>query len=130
MPSSRVPVALIALALVGCGTPGRAPPPYFAIPAGPVGQNRTPAQPASANSVLIVPSPNPDVQTFIQPHEGEFMRGPAPVQEPSRTAVPLYAQPPNIGPITGYGPGGMAQPPGAPPNPPYPRGGLFAIPGT
>ena len=97
MPSSRVPVALIALALVGCGTPGRAPPPYFAIPAGPVGQNRTPAQPTSANPVLIVPSPNPDVQTFIQPHEGEFMRGPAPVQEPSRTAVPLYAQPPNIG---------------------------------
>lgn len=26
---------------------------------------------------------------------------------------------PNRGPVTGYGPGGMAQPPGAPANPPY-----------
>jgi hypothetical protein len=26
---------------------------------------------------------------------------------------------PNLGPVTGYGPGGMALPPGAPANPPY-----------
>ena len=38
--------------------------------------------------------------------------------------MPQYVPPPNVGPVTGYGPGGMAQPPGAPPNPPYPLGGL------
>jgi hypothetical protein len=130
MPVCRVSAALIALALAGCGTPARPPPPYFAIPPGPVSENQAPTQPASAAPLLIVPSPNPEVQRFIQPHEGAFMRGPAPIQEPGRTAVPLYAEPPNVGPITGYGPGGMAQPPGAPPNPPYPAGGLFRIPGT
>jgi hypothetical protein len=26
---------------------------------------------------------------------------------------------PNLGPVTGYGPGGLARPPGAPANPPY-----------
>jgi hypothetical protein len=30
-----------------------------------------------------------------------------------------YGLPPNPGPVTGYGPGGLAQPPGAPPNPPF-----------
>ncbi|HYM02611.1 MAG TPA: hypothetical protein VET85_06665 [Stellaceae bacterium] len=43
---------------------------------------------------------------------------------PSPVATPLpYA--PNLGPVTGYGTGGMALPPGAPPNPPYPPGGLL-----
>ena len=33
-----------------------------------------------------------------------------------------FAPAPNPGPITGYGPGGMAPMPGAPPNPPYSYG--------
>jgi hypothetical protein len=48
---------------------------------------------------------------------------------PRRSAAtePFYPAPPNLGPVTGYGPGGMAQPPGAPPNPPYPPGGLTGV---
>ena len=41
------------------------------------------------------------------------------------TASPgQFSPPPNPGPITGYGPGGMAPMPGAPPNPPYSYGPL------
>jgi len=41
------------------------------------------------------------------------------------TASPGQFSPaPNPGPITGYGPGGMAPMPGAPPNPPYSYGPL------
>ncbi len=69
-------------------------------------------------------APAPEVQYFLPgPAPGEIGRGPAPV--PPR---PSYAPPPavpNLGPVTGYGPGGMAIPPGGPPNPPYPRGGLM-----
>jgi hypothetical protein len=45
---------------------------------------------------------------------------------PAATATPgQFAPPPNAGPVTGYGIGGLQQPPGAPPNPSYPRGGLL-----
>jgi hypothetical protein len=35
------------------------------------------------------------------------------------TSPGQFAPAPNQGPVTGYGPGGMAPMPGAPPNPPY-----------
>jgi len=53
---------------------------------------------------------------------------PTPVFTPT-PAVPQgqFSPPPNPGPITHYGPGGMAEPPGAPLNPPYPPGGLLPV---
>ena len=46
-----------------------------------------------------------------------------PPPAPSPPPVPAL-QSPYQGPITGYGPGGMAYPPGALPNPPYFSGGV------
>jgi hypothetical protein len=119
-------LALVAgLLLAGCGSSERPPPPYFVIPPGPASPagDAPPGDQGGLPGPVIVPSP--EVQRFLPaPGPDEFMRGPAPVPEPSRSAGPYYT-PPASGPITGYGPGGMAQPPGAPPNPPYPSRGLI-----
>ncbi len=113
--------------LTGCGAPGRAPPHYFVIPPGPTAAGGSPA-PADAPLRTLPPTPNPEVQQFLPgPSPEELGRAPAPVQEPGRSATPFYT-PPYSGPVTGYGPGGMAQPPGAPPNPPDPPGGLMRVP--
>lgn len=57
----------------------------------------------------LPPTPTPGVQT------------PTPAARPGQ-----FSPPPNyIGPVTGYGTGGMQQPPGSGPNPPYPPGGLM-----
>lgn len=125
----RPPSALVlaGLLLAGCGTPSRPPPPFFDIPPAPPTEGEAVSGHGMAgspprSSVVI---PYPGVQTFLPgPSPDEIMRGPAPIQQPGRTAMPQYVPPPNVGPVTGYGPGGMAQPPGAPPNPPYPLGGL------
>jgi hypothetical protein len=112
---------LSGLALAACGPRERPPPPYFEIPPEPL---VTPSPDPAGGVPLPFPNRNPEVQYFLPgPSPDELTRGPAPVQEPGRSATPLYT-PPYSGPVTGYGPGGMAQPPGAPPNPPYPPGGL------
>src|SRR5579883_1110736 len=122
--SMRSLLSCLVILLAGCGASERSPPPYFVIPSGP------PAQ-ASAAAAPVVPqgrpaplAPSPEVQYFLPgPAPGEIGRGPAPVP-PRPSYAPLPATP-NLGPVTGYGPGGMAIPPGGPPNPPYPRGGLM-----
>ena len=89
------------------------------------------AQPASAPAEagqptrpLLEENRYPEVQTFLPSHPEDVGRGPAAVPRPGGAVQPFYAAPANVGPVTGYGPGGMALPPGAPPNPPYPAGGL------
>ena len=119
-------VLLTALAAAGCEPPGRPPPPYFTIPAAPTASATKAAVPEGAPAVRpVVRDGNPEVQYFLPSHPGDVERAPAPVPEPGRSAGPFYT-PPYSGPITGYGPGGMAQPPGAPPNAPYPLGGITA----
>ena len=114
---------LLGMLLTGCGSPDASSPPYFVIPPGPAAED-SPGQGAPAPRMPL-PTPNPEVQQFLPgPSPEELGRGPAPVQEPGRSATPFYT-PPYSGPVTGYGPGGMAQPPGAPPNPPYSPGGLM-----
>jgi hypothetical protein len=118
---------LFSMILVAaCGEHQEAPP-YFAIPPATPVQAR--ALPAAETPPLVpmTPSPNLEVQQFLPSHPEDFGRGPAPVSRPSAPTQPYYAQPPNLGPVTGYGPGGMAQPPGAPQNPPYPVGGLTGV---
>lgn len=118
-------LGLIALLLASCGPPERPPPPYFAIPKGPPPVANA-AVPEGAPGVAPVIVPNPSVQYFLPSHPEDLGRGPEPVPRPA-AASPFYSAPINPGPITGYGPGGMAQPPGAPLNPPYPAGGLTGI---
>jgi hypothetical protein len=119
-------MAIVGVALLAaCGRSERAPPPFFEIPPGPVattGGNVPPAG-AAAPGPPLFPSSNPSVQYFLPSHPGDVGRGASPVPRPDAATQPFYAAPPNLGPVTGYGPGGMAPIPGAPPNPPYPVGG-------
>jgi hypothetical protein len=118
------PVMLLAVA--GCAPRERPPVPYFAIPPLPAMPQSAPA-PAGAPAVRPVLPPRADVQYFLPSHPEEVMRGPAPVPRPAANTTPFYAAPPNLGPVTGFGPGGMAEPPGAPAHPPYPGGGLMPL---
>jgi hypothetical protein len=122
----RAATGFALLLLAGCGARERPPPPYFVIPPGPAPQSDAavpPRLPPPSRSTIS--APNPAVQIFLPGHPEDVQRGPAPVPRPGGNTEPFYAAPPNLGPVTGYGPGGMAQPPGAPPNPPYPAGGLL-----
>ena len=115
------------LLLSACGEPSRPPPPYFAIPPGPPPQASVPPsgeQVGLPSRRLLSDNPYPEVQTFLPSHPEDVGRGPAAVPRPGGFTAPFYAAPPNVGPVTGYGPGGMALPPGAPPNPPYSPGGI------
>lgn len=110
-----------ALLLTGCAaTASRGPPP------------RSPAPPVRADTAAD-PSPiSPETPPALRvppylPVPGPLPQPPAPrVYTPPPAPAPgQFAPPPPPGPVTGFGPGGMAQPPGAPPNPPYPPGGLM-----
>ncbi len=82
----------------------------------------------SGGQPMAVPIPVPDVPP-VPP--GIYSRSPPPglPSQPGATAAPgQFAPAPNIGPVTGYGPGGLAQPPGAPANPPYHFGGTGSQP--
>ncbi|HUN47609.1 MAG TPA: hypothetical protein VMU85_13855 [Stellaceae bacterium] len=73
------------------------------------------------------PTPVPDV-----PSVGPDIYSTSPPPGVQRTAPSTppahYAPPPNAGPVTGYGPGGMTAAPGAPANPPYSYGGTAGQP--
>ena len=125
-PVAVIPAVLLALA--GCAARERPPPPYFVIPPAPAMSEAEHATAAGAPGVHPVLPPRADVQYFLPSHPEDVMRGPAPVPRPAANTTPFYAAPPNLGPVTGFGPGGMAQPPGAPPNPPYPTRGLMPLP--
>jgi hypothetical protein len=110
------------LLLAACGTAQRPPPPYFEIPPGPAATHQDTAPPdtgMASSDGRLTESPNPSVQYFLPSHPGDVGRAPEPVPRPTAATQPLYPAAPNLGPVTGYGPGGIAQPPGALPNPPY-----------
>lgn len=72
-----------------------------------------------------LPTPVPDVPP-AKPSAYPY-NSPASKPSPSATAPApsgQYAPPPNRGPVTGYGPGGMGTAPGSPANPPYSFGGV------
>ncbi len=117
---------MLLLGVAACAPRERPPPPSFAIPPVPATPDRAQVPPG-ASAVRPVLPPRADVQYFLPGHPEDVMRGPAPVPRPAGNTAPFYAAPPNPGPVTGFGPGGMAQPPGAPPNPSYPAGGLMPL---
>ena len=115
------------LPLAACRAPDRAPPPYFVIPSGPAADGGAAASAPGAATRDAPQRRNPSVQYFLPAHPEDAGRAPSPVPRPGAASLPFPSTAsPNPGPVTGYGPGGMAQPPGAPPNPPYPPGGLSA----
>lgn len=82
----------------------------------------------SGGQPMAVPFSVPDVPS-VPP--GIYSRSPPPglPSRPGATAAPgQFAPAPNVGPVTGYGPGGLAQPPGAPANPPFHFGGTSGLP--
>lgn len=77
---------------------------------------------ARPTPVPDVPSVGPDIYSS-RPAPGVQKTAPMPSTPPVQ-----YAPAPNVGPTTGYGPGGMAPVPGAPANPPYSFGGTSGQP--
>lgn len=73
----------------------------------------------SGGQPMAVPPALPGVPPVLP---GLYSQQPPPGLPHAPGAVPSpgqFAPPPNAGPVTGYGPGGMAPIPGAPINPPY-----------
>ncbi len=102
------------LLLVGYGA---VLPPVFAAPAGtePRAANRElPVIPNTAGPNLT-PGAAPSFST-VSPWPS---RPPAYQMAPPSVAEGRIGVAPNLGPVTGYGPGGMSRIPGAPPNRPY-----------
>ena len=63
--------------------------------------------------------PVPEVPPVLPPIEGSPPTRQPYLYSPGPTAPSFSGHPLNPGPVTGYGPGGLAQPPGAPSNPPF-----------
>jgi hypothetical protein len=76
---------------------------------------------AATSSQPITPPPTlPDVPPLLPGRSAPgLLHYSAPTTSPGQ-----FAPAPNPGPVTGYGPGGMAPVPGAPANPPYSYGPL------
>jgi hypothetical protein len=112
--SARAGFVLFCLTLAGCYHEAAESP---APPTPPLVLDGPQSQPASADltlSPLVIPVP--EVPQIEQPIEGgPITRAPF-AYHPGPAA---HGLPTNPGPITGFGPGGLAQPPGAPSNPPF-----------
>jgi hypothetical protein len=122
----------IALAVTGCGTAPQDPPQEqkIAQPTAAPRTTTTPPTPTGAAGSASVDPPASDDPPSIIPVPGVPTVAP-PIQGSPQTRQPYvyspgpspptsqYSQPLNRGPVTGYGPGGLAQPPGAPSNPPF-----------
>lgn len=116
---------LAGLVIAALALGGTAPAQTYTDPSGktqpaPGLRGETPAggQPAAVPPAL--PGVPPALPTI-------YSQKPPPGLPTSPSATPptpgQFAPPVNQGPVTGYGPGGMAPMPGAPPNPPYSYGG-------
>jgi hypothetical protein len=110
-----VAAVVTALLLGGCSSPPQEQAQPLSAPTG----SATTVQPSAGDDppanipFLEVPPAPPLLHGGSQTPE-PFVYRPAPTA-PSGT----FGLPTNPGPVTGYGPGGLAKPPGAPSNPPF-----------
>jgi len=108
----------IAFLMSGCASPERAPP---ALPPLFPASSAVPTETDSASSAVrdgIVFPDIPSDASRLSPVSPLPPRPPLYPLTPPSVYAPVGAAP-NLGPITGYGPGGMGHVPGSPPNPPY-----------
>jgi hypothetical protein len=113
-------LAAIAFLVSGCAPPERAPPaalpPLFPAPAGAPSEADSPS--TAIRDGVVFPDIPPSEESRLSPVSPLPPRAPLYPMTPPSVSFPVGAEP-NVGPITGYGPGGMAHIPGSPPNPPY-----------
>ncbi len=108
------------LALLAAGCAGDLPPLTSAPPVVRQAEPRKPVEPPVLGGVPALAPPRLGVPPSLSPFTSR--QTPEPSAPPPSYAAPAPGQfggPPNNGPVTGYGPGGMQPLPGAPPNPPY-----------
>jgi hypothetical protein len=131
-------LAIVTPLLSACAADGPADhpppdlPPIVVPQAGvPASADESPviAAPADTRDRGVPPEESPD--RVFRPIGSAGTQPDLPTVSPLAPRPPLYQLPaptlqegpigalPNLGPVTGYGPGGMARPPGAPANPPY-----------
>jgi hypothetical protein len=110
----------IALLVSGCGNgepvPAALPPPVVRVPASAPYVADSP--PAAIQCDLVLPDIPSDAASRLSTVSPLPPRPPLYRLTPPSVSAPVGAAP-NVGPITGYGPGGMGHVPGSPPNPPY-----------
>jgi len=115
---------LIAIALLvsACAADEPAPPPPAALPPLVRAPAAAPSEPASAPSDYRTGIVVPDIPSGVSSHVSTV--SPLPARAPLyQMAAPSVSAPvgaaPNLGPVTGYGTGGIGTIPGSPANPPY-----------
>jgi hypothetical protein len=115
---SLIPVAVLAVAaIVTTAVHSQS----VTAPSGKPGTPSGAVQTIDSDGRTITPPPTlPDVPPLLpaKPSPG------LPHYPAAGTTPGQFAPPPNRGPVTGYGAGGMAPMPGAPANPPYSTGPL------
>ena len=118
----------VAVLAAGCSAPlpaTSASPSWFDAAgvfqgSGPVGPGGPQPAALSSSGTAPVIIPVPEVPTVAPPIEGSPQTRQPYLYRPGPAAPSAgFGLPTNPGPVTGYGPGGLAQPPGAPPNPPF-----------
>lgn len=121
MRDSLACLAAITLLVSGCAAPERTPPvplaPLFPAPAGAPSEADSPSAAAIRDGVVF-PDVPPDEASPLSPVSPLPPRPPLYPMTPPSVSYPVGAEP-NVGPITGYGPGGMGHLFGSPPNVPY-----------
>ena len=114
-------VSLAAIALLASGCASHEPAPTVALP--PLFPSTTaPSDGASPSAAVRDGVVYPDIPASeasrLSPVSPLPPRPPLYPMTPPSVSFPVGAEP-NVGPITGYGPGGMGHLFGSPPNPPY-----------
>jgi hypothetical protein len=110
----------IALLVSGCASTESAPPeawpPIFQAPASAPFHADLPS--AGVQDGVVFPDIPPDEASPLSPVSPLPPRAPLYPMTPPSVSAPVGAEP-NVGPVTGYGPGGMGHLFGSPPNVPY-----------
>jgi len=112
-------LTVIAVLMSACASPERAPsalPPLF--PASSAAPTETESSSTAVRDGIVFPDLPSEAAPRLSTVSPLPPRPPLSPLTPPSVYAPVGAAP-NLGPITGYGPGGMGHVPGSPPNTPY-----------